>query len=66
MNDAYAYAEAQLLGTQFDPFVYRTGGQTYRWSHWSGPALAALVRLGLRPVARFLFARLVEVTSWQR
>lgn len=61
MNDAYTYAENQFLGTAFDPFTYEVGGRRYVWHGRVGSLLALLVRLGLRSVARLLFARLVEV-----
>lgn len=61
MNDAFAYAESQLLGTQFDPFVYVAGGVRYTWRGQASGALALLVRVGLRSAARWLFGRLVEV-----
>ena len=61
MDQVYAYAEAQFLGTKFDPFTFATPAQRYRWDSPVGPALALLVRIGLRPVARVVFMRLVRV-----
>lgn len=61
MDRAFAYALEQFFGTRFEPFEFRTGGKTYAWKHWSGPALRFLVWFGWPAAARHLFARLVEV-----
>lgn len=64
MDPCYAYAETQFLGMQFKEFTFAQGGTTYRWAGWRvqlGPALAWLAQVGLRRVAKRIFATLVEV-----